>query len=281
LTRSITFAIAWPPDTQVRICFPHSCVWSRTLPFTGTSPLTRSITFTTAWPPDTQVRICFPPFLCVVAHCATRYTTGLGLPLSRALANSGNGWLGLEDTCPDSATGPASLTLTDTHGLPVTVEPSKSTRIAGPGDASQPPQHIVTQYWCVMEAETADEVGALCPCEGRASVGVAVLSQLRTSACGQEGPSPHYCMTVLDSETPVFAWILKPRPLAFLRLGPGVVNRPPAPTHRPSISRTCCVVSAARAPPTPTAPGTKHFIHCLTPWVQLAAPCTCTHHLVA
>ena len=20
-----------------------------------------------------------------------------------------------------------------------------------------------------------------------------------------------------------------------------------------------------------------HFIHCLTPWVQLAAPCTCTH----
>ncbi len=24
---------------------------------------------------------------------------------------------------------------------------------------------------------------------------------------------------------------------------------------------------------------TKHFIHCLTPWVQLAAPCTCTHTL--
>ena len=26
-----------------------------------------------------------------------RYTTGLGLPLSRALAKSGKGWLGLED----------------------------------------------------------------------------------------------------------------------------------------------------------------------------------------
>jgi hypothetical protein len=202
----------------------------------------------------------------VVAHCATRYTTGLGLPLSRALANSGNGWLGLEDTCPDSATGPASLTLMDTHGLPVTVEPSKSTRIAGPGDASQPPQHIVTQYWCVMEAETADEVGALFSCEGRASVSVTVLSQLRASACGQEGPSPHYCMTVLDSETPVFAWILKPWPLAFLRLDPGVVSRPPpAPTHRPDISRTCCMASAAKAPPTPTAPGTLPSAGALPP----------------
>jgi hypothetical protein len=24
---------------------------------------------------------------------------------------------------------------------------------------------------------------------------------------------------------------------------------------------------------------TKHFIHSLTPWVQIAAPCTCTHTL--
>ena len=84
-----------------------------------------------------------------------RYTTGLGLPLSRALAKAGNGWLGLDDTCVSSQAPPPSLMTASSSGSSGPASTSGTSR-RGPGpyraSDDSPAAHIITHYWCVLEA---------------------------------------------------------------------------------------------------------------------------------
>jgi hypothetical protein len=79
-----------------------------------------------------------------------RYTTGLGLPLSRALAKAANGWLGLDDTCVLSSP-PGSISSGSSAPAPVQVVGSRRAPDDRAGDDSHA-VHIITHYWCVVEA---------------------------------------------------------------------------------------------------------------------------------
>ncbi len=70
----------------------------------------------------------------------TAHSTGLGLPLSRALAKAGGGWLGLEDSSPAVITRRRA--------------PSASRRVSDELSASQVARDEpdMTRYWCVMAA---------------------------------------------------------------------------------------------------------------------------------
>jgi hypothetical protein len=68
------------------------------------------------------------------------------------------------------------------------------------------------------------------------------------------------------------------------KVGPTALSPLPCavPTFRTMASATPVVVAPPLVGPTRYThkrTNTKHFIHCLTPWVQLAAPCTCARTL--
>lgn len=75
----------------------------------------------------------------------TANTTGLGLPLSRALACAGGGWLSLDE-------------VEDVHGAPsgqpnsaASTPATSSTAIKSPATPiNTEPVELTTHYWCVM-----------------------------------------------------------------------------------------------------------------------------------
>jgi hypothetical protein len=103
---------------------------------------------------------CQEPFTDLAATAApvtgpTRYTTGLGLPLSRALARAANGWLGLDDQ--DLAPKPA---------LAAGAGAGAACLAPGAGAARG-----ITTYWCVMEAPPSPAPApAPAPAPGAATV---------------------------------------------------------------------------------------------------------------
>jgi hypothetical protein len=119
----------------------------------------------------------------------------------------------------------------------------------------------------------------------RATVAVLLVSLAAHAACQPYAPVP--------------SSVSRTKYLAPLYVAPALCGQGPTP-ETPSPSPLLSLASArmpvttvgrlrvqwpSRCPspsPTPrthTHTNTKHFIHCLTPWVQLAAPCTCTHTL--
>ncbi len=98
--------------------------------------------------PLTHLEFCF----CALCFWIDRYTTGLGLPLSRALAKAGNGWLGLDDTCVSSSSTSSSGLSSSGSSAPAGGKglPRRAPGY-GVGEESHA-VHIVTHYWCVLEA---------------------------------------------------------------------------------------------------------------------------------
>ena len=88
------------------------------------------------------------------------HTTGLGLPLSRALANAMGGWLGLESSLPLPMHGPGAPLSLPRNGSPHTDGSSgfasAELHSAGSPASGSSDVHDMTHFWCVLEAPLAE-----------------------------------------------------------------------------------------------------------------------------
>jgi hypothetical protein len=76
------------------------------------------------------------------------HTTGLGLPLSRALSKAMGGWLGLEANLPGGVTPERARYSRVTDAL-------STPNLSGTGTPT-PPVRDMTYFWCVLEAPRAE-----------------------------------------------------------------------------------------------------------------------------
>ncbi len=151
----------------------------------------------------------------------TPYTTGLGLPLSRALARAGNGWLGLDDLelAPRgvSAAAPPSLpAVSGTDAAAPTAAatvPGPAVALAAEGSTAAGPRGVTT-FWCVLEAgDLPADAGGPAAAEQASSVGPPSRGSARGAGTSRVSPAVSVVVD-LDLEGPaVFGrWRVPPRP---------------------------------------------------------------------
>ena len=97
--------------------------------------------------------------------CCRGHTTGLGLPLSRALARAGGGWLGLEDSTPVVSPATSRRLSPDCGNLRAgaAAAPSGAVTVSRSGTVDTTCAHAgaMTRYWCVMDAPRVDGDAAI------------------------------------------------------------------------------------------------------------------------